>query len=262
MYYDPGETIIIHTAHIQRLLDYPKTTRNQLVHLLAARMGLRTLEIATMRREDINIESGDVYITDSKKHRLYPIPLAWDVAQLIQKLFDETGQEGWLIRRHVAGRKPTHLNKPLSREEIWHIVRRHAVKANVPNPLSYNPRLLRHFFAANFAKGRNNQPGNLEVLRRILRHRSLAYTQVYLARLVFWEDVKAEFNRLQEIPQIERRNDNVSPFWYIEVTEKLNEDFEEAWKSAGYKTRAEALRDQARKLIDALKKTNQSTPTN
>jgi len=38
--------------------------------------------------------------------------------------------------------------------------------------------------------------------------------------------------------------------WTILVTQKLNEDHDEAWKKLGYKSRSEAIRDQARKLIE------------
>lgn len=38
-------------------------------------------------------------------------------------------------------------------------------------------------------------------------------------------------------------------FWYVLITDKLSDDFDKAWKAAGYKSRSEALRDLARKLI-------------
>ena len=43
---------------------------------------------------------------------------------------------------------------------------------------------------------------SLETLRRILRHKNLAYTQVYLSRLVFFEDIQADYDRVHNIPHI------------------------------------------------------------
>lgn len=34
-----------------------------------------------------------------------------------------------------------------------------------------------------------------------MRHKSLAYTQIYLSRLIFYEDIKREMQRLQALPQ-------------------------------------------------------------
>jgi len=79
----------------------------------------------------------------------------------------------------------------------------------------YNLRLLRHYFTATFAIGRDNKPGNLEVLRRILRHKSLAFTQVYSSRLIFYAGIKEEHDRFQRVPQINGPNGGVH-------TEKLH----------------------------------------
>jgi hypothetical protein len=48
------------------------------------------------------------------------------------------------------------------------------------------------------------QHKNLEVLRRILRHKSLAFTQIYLSRLIFWEDMQQEYERIQDAPFVGR----------------------------------------------------------
>lgn len=205
-YPSSAKPIIIHRRDVEKLLAYPKKPRNQLIHELAAYMGFRTGEIVAQRIEWIDYESGRCYVRDSKKHRLYPIPLNYQVAKLAAKVAaDRT--EGLLIRRYEGmGRGESRLDKPLSTKEIWCLVRRHARKAGIPNWQEYTPRLLRHYFAATFAKGRNGKPGNIEVLRRILRHRSLATTQVYLSRLIFFEDVQAEYDRIHALP-IERRDE-------------------------------------------------------
>jgi len=170
-------------------------------------MGLRTGEITTARIENMNLESGNIYITNSKKHHLYPVPVSYDVATLAQKVIGDR-TEGWLIQRR-KGFTGKREGKSLSINALWHIPRRYACKAGIQHWQQYNLRLLRHYFAATFAKGKNGKLGNIEALRRILRHKNLARTQIYLSRLVFWEDIQQEFNRLQKLP-LKRRNMNVN----------------------------------------------------
>jgi len=203
-----AKPVIIHRSDIERLLAYPKKPRNQLIHELAAYMGFRTGEICTERIEWMDFESGKCLVRDSKKHQLYPIPLNYRVAKLVAKVAGDR-TEGLLIRRFEGSwrisRGESHLTEPLSIVEIWRLTRRHARKAGILNWQKYTPRLLRHYFAASFAKGKDGKPGNLEVLRRILRHDSLASTQVYLARLIFFEDVQDEYDRIHKLP-IEKEN--------------------------------------------------------
>lgn len=204
-----AEPIIIHRRDIEKLLAYPKKPRNQLIHELAAYMGFRTGEICTERIEWMDVDSGKCYVEDSKKRVLYPIPLNYSVAKLAQNIA-EGRDEGLLILRFEgrwrSRRGESNLDKPIKPAAIWGIVRRAARKAGIKNWQEVNPRLLRHYFAATFAKGKNNKPGNIEALRRILRHDSLISTQFYLARLFFFEDIQAEYDRIHALP-IERRSE-------------------------------------------------------
>lgn len=209
MYAERSEPIVLRRIDIQKELAYPKPIRDQLVHLLAAHMGFRTGEIASARIEKTDLDSGTIMVLDSKKYKEYPIPIDYETAKLMQVVIEDR-KEGWLIQRHRMAHHGSRWGKPLTDTQIWNIVRRYAIQSQVLSWQSFNPRLLRHYFAATFSKGKNGNPGNLEVLRRILRHKSLAHTQIYLSRLIFWEDIQDEFNRLQQIPQIERRSDHVT----------------------------------------------------
>jgi len=198
-----AKPIIIHRSDIDKLLATRKKPRNQLIHELAAYMGFRTGEICTERIEWFDFETGRCYVMDSKKLELYPIPLNYRVAKLTAKVAgDKT--EGLLIKRFQGGRAikmgDSRYEEPLTGDAIWQVVRRHARKAGIRNWQDYNPRLLRHYFAATFAKGKDGKPGNMEVLRRILRHDSLLSTQFYLARLIFFEDVQDEYDRIHKLP--------------------------------------------------------------
>lgn len=209
MYLQRSKPITLRRADIERLLAYPKPPRDQLIHCLAANMGLRTGEVATARIEYIDYDKGTLFVLDSKKYTPSPVPIDFETANLMQKVSGNR-ESGLLIQRHQCYHGKTRED-PLTIENLWHLVRRYACKTKIANWQEYNLRLLRHYFAATFAfpKDPKKEKGSLEALRRILRHKDLTYTQVYLSRFVFYEDVQAEFNRLRKPPQI-RRNDNVN----------------------------------------------------
>ena len=206
MYHQRRHSIMLRRADIIQELAYPKPYRDQLIHLLAANMGFRTGEIATARIENVNLPTRTIYVTDSKQDREYPIPIDDDSARLMDFIIGNCS-EGWLIQRHHMAHHGSRQGKPLTDTQIWTIVRRYAIKSGIASWKQFNPRLLRHYFAVTFAKGKNGKPGNLEILRTILRHKSLAYTQIYLSRLIFWEDIQGEFNRVHPT---KRRHENVN----------------------------------------------------
>lgn len=206
--YSNAKPIIINRADVERLLARPgRKPRNQLTLELAASMGLRTGEIVEARIEWFDIDHGKCLVMDSKKRELFPVPLNYRVARLVAQVA-EGREKGLLIRRFAGGRHIkkfyVHLEEPLTGDALWQITRTCARKAGIQNWREYTPRLLRHYFAASFAKGKDDKPGNIEVLRRILRHDSLLTTQFYLARLIFFEDIQEEYDRIHALP-IERK---------------------------------------------------------
>jgi integrase len=187
--------IVIHRSHILRLKKFPKPTRDQLCIELATDMGLRSGEISTLRIENIDLEKGKIYIIDSKKKTLYPLALTYEVAQHIDEV--KAGrEEGWLILQ--GKRNAWRRGKPMTTIALCYIWRKWAKRAGIPNWRKYNPRLGRHYFACEWAR----RGGNIEILRRILRHSQLTTTQLYLSRLLFWEDEQAEYQRIMNIPNI------------------------------------------------------------
>ena len=202
-----GDPIIIHRADVEHVLAVGRKPRDQLVLELAALMGLRTGEIVEARIEWFDVEKGTCLVKDSKKDSLEPVPLNYRVARLVLQVA-EGREKGLLIRRFAGGRSVkkfyNRLEEPLTGDAVWQITRACARNAGVQNWRDFTPRLLRHYFAACFAKGKNGKPGNIEVLRRILRHDSLLSTQYYLARLIFFEDIQEEYDRIHALP-IEKR---------------------------------------------------------
>jgi len=192
-----ADAIVIRRADILHVHDYARQNcclRDYLLIRLPMKIGLRTGEICSLRVENINFQDKTFYVLDSKRKRVYPLPLDALTLQLIQDLVGDRST-GYVFTRTVYSRSWSHVKaeNPLHVTTVLVTVKRIAEKAGVQ---SFTPRLLRHFFAAEW----HRQGGSLELLRRILRHKSLAYTQFYLSRLVYFEDLKGEYERLQAGP--------------------------------------------------------------
>lgn len=201
-----SEPIILVRKQFQELLNHSanhEPLRNQLIIDFPTQMGLRTKEIRMAYWEDVDIDSGHLFIRNSKSKHLYPIPISYRIAEKLEA-YRRNGTKGFILRR-LLGCGYSHImkDKPISNKTVWDTWHRVARRAGVQHPEIYTPRLGRHYFAAMFALHPDpRKRGNLEVLRRILRHKSLTYTQIYLSRLIFVEDIKAELDRIRNIPNI------------------------------------------------------------
>ena len=200
-YLDAGQVVILRREDLLKLFREPKILRDELIMELGKGMGLRSGEIRTVRCERVNLDSGLLYVRDSKNYHVYPLPMSLRIAELIEKYMDKR-EEGWLLRPlKTVNVKRVALGQPLSRQALADVVKHYARKAGIPNWREYQPRMLRYWFAAEWVRRRRN----IEVLRRILRHKSLTYTQIYVSKLIFWEDVKREYDSFHALP-IERRD--------------------------------------------------------
>lgn len=200
--FDPGPPIIIIRLDFQKLFQYSELhepLRNQLIIDLPCKMGLRSGEITRLLWQDLDIKTGRLIIRDSKSKRRYPIPVNYTLAQKLEEYREEQDypKKGLLMRRFkYSPFSQKHHNRPMHPTNILRVWHKMSKRAELENPKMFTPRLGRHYFAADWSK----RGGNMEVLRRILRHKNLAYTQIYLSRLVFYEDVKQEFDRIYELP--------------------------------------------------------------
>lgn len=202
-----AEAIVIRRVDVLKVHDYARAhagLRDYLIIRLPLKIGLRTGEICSLKIERINFEQRDFEVLDSKKHRFYPLPLDPVTLQLIKDLVAGRS-EGFVFRQEKAWTQKR-AEKPLTLQAVWWIVHHTAEKAGVKN---FNPRWLRHYFAANWL-AEMKQPDSkktMEGLRRILRHKNLTATQVYLSRLTFFEDLKDEYQQTQH-PYVDRPQQN------------------------------------------------------
>lgn len=161
---------------VELLLDAPEVTnalgfrdRTMLEMLYAT--GLRVSELVNLKFEQISFRQGVVRIIGKgNKERLVPVG---EVAM------------GWLeeymtqARKTILGERQcdylfvTNRADSMTRQAFWHIIKRHAKKAQINKELS--PHTLRHAFATHLL----NHGADLRVVQLLLGHSDLSTTQIY-----------------------------------------------------------------------------------
>jgi len=192
-----GEAIIIRRSDVEHIHDYARehaSPRDFLIIHIPMKIGLRNSEIRTLRIENIDFENHSFEVLDSKKYELFPLPLDMLSLELIQQLIGER-QEGYVFT-HQGSWTQVKAEEPLSRVEIWQITHDIAEQAGVAK---LNPRILRHYFAAHWIF---DLKGNIVVLQRILRHKNLTVTTIYVSKLSFFEDIQKAYEGIQNSPLV------------------------------------------------------------
>jgi integrase len=172
--------------------------------------GLRPGEIASLRWEHVDFNRLTLSVVDVKKKKPFPVPMDLATADYLRELKGNL-EEGWVIKR-LPHNLWQDLETHLSYEVLLYLVKKWARLAGCETWRKIRVYDLRHYFAASWAyPADGKRPGNLHALSRILRHGSLFSTQVYLSRLVFEEDIQAEYNRLQTSPFADAQSGNEAP---------------------------------------------------
>jgi len=186
-----GPTFVLYQRQMIRLLAYPKPAFDQLQIELPCLMGFRVEEVSTWRAEYMNPLEGTTRVLDAKKHELFTVPLNTLVARHAEEVLNGRSTGLVLQRRRHTSLDP---NKPISRIAVWFTWAKWTVKAGLPNASEISPLVGRRFFAAEWAYG---QGLSLVTLQRILRHACYETTIRYVRSLVFFEDVKRDYDRFQ-----------------------------------------------------------------
>ena len=154
-------------------IDQPEGLRDRAMLELMYGAGLRVSELAHLPATAVNLRQGVLRVTGKgSKERLVPI-----------------GEEAqhWLERylqtvRPVVSRKRAQAaelflasdGQPMSRQQCWRQVKRHAAVAGI-DPAKVSPHGLRHSFATHLL----NHGADLRALQMLLGHSSLSTTQIY-----------------------------------------------------------------------------------
>ncbi|HEY6073350.1 MAG TPA: tyrosine-type recombinase/integrase [Anaerolineales bacterium] len=174
---------------LQACLDTFEGRRNRALVALLADSGLRISEALRLRIEDVNFAGRTVNVRAGKGQK---DGVGFFGAETAQHL------RAWLSKRRNAHAED-HLfvdkrGRSLTRGHGVHILHRLSVKAGLPRKVG--PHALRHYAATSILR----QTGDLELVRQVLRHESLAMALRY-AHLTK-PDVSAKFRRASPLDNL------------------------------------------------------------
>lgn len=161
---------------VKRLLDYcdqssPAGQRDYAILLLLARLGLRAGEIAKMKLEDFNWDSGELLI-HGKGAITDRFPLPHDVGKAVAIYLQQSRPT--CSTRLVFVRLRAPYQGFSSSVAICNIVQRALLRANL-HPIHRGAHLLRHSLATRLL----TQGASLAEIGEVLRHRSVQTTELY-----------------------------------------------------------------------------------
>lgn len=160
---------ILHLDTADRLLRATGTERDRLLLMLARYMGLRVSELTKLQIPHLDFRRKLLMVREGKggKDRCLPIP-----SFLVGPL------RGWVAGRRAGPVFPSPRGGHLTTRAVQKMVKRVAVAAGLDDataPRKYHPHGLRHVFASErVAKG-----VDLEALRDLMGHSSIATTSIY-----------------------------------------------------------------------------------
>ena len=173
---------------LERMFSYIIRNRQPRIQVLFEFMldtGCRVSEVAKLDIEDVHLDENWVKIK-GKGSREAIVPIGNRMSDQLYRYIHELRPESNSKALFVTGMGDRY--KPIS---IAGIVRRVMETVNVQG--KHGPHKLRHTFATNYLRN----GGNLESLRRILRHRSISTTQRYLS--LTNEDIRDEHQRFSPL---------------------------------------------------------------
>jgi site-specific recombinase XerD len=178
---------------VRRLLaacpDTYEGRRNKALVALLADSGLRISEALRLRIEDVNFASRVLAVRAGKGQKdgvgFFGAETAQMLRAWLQARRDAVGED--FLFTHAGGR-------PLVRDYGTHLLHRLSVRGGLPRKLG--PHALRHYAATSILR----QTGDLELVRQVLRHESLAMALRY-AHLTK-PDVSRKFRRASPLDNL------------------------------------------------------------
>ena len=183
---------IISDRLIWRVIDYVekhRDLRDRLMFYLLLTRGLRTGEICSLKAEWVDFDNGLIYVMDSKKKVLLPLPLDVKAFNMFEQLLNGR-RKGYVFLR--ARKQLQYAGKPMSVQGVWEFVKRIAEQAGVKN---FNPRMFRRHLAAFWMQ---KAGGHLAELQVIMRHANPQVTWEYANQFAFAEEISKEASRVTD----------------------------------------------------------------
>jgi len=162
---------------VAAIVETPDTTRpdglrdRALLELLYG-CGLRASEAIALRVDDANLEGGYIMAT-GKGSRQRLVPMGAQAIASIRRYL-EAGRERLVKRGEPAALFLNRSGGALSRQAVWHLLKRSARRAGV-RAAAVSPHTLRHCFASHLLEG----GADLRSVQAMLGHADISTTQIY-----------------------------------------------------------------------------------
>jgi integrase/recombinase XerD len=161
-------------AEMERLLEAPDTStpegvRDRTLFELMYATGLRVTEVATLPLANVDVDSGLLQCSGKgSKQRRIPVGRS-AVAWLLRY---QAARRALLAGRESPRLFVGYLGRPLTRQNVWALLKRAAEKAGVEG---VTPHVLRHSFATHLLE----HGADTRSVQAMLGHSDLATTQIY-----------------------------------------------------------------------------------
>jgi len=134
--------------------------------------GLRVTELIELELPDVILEEGVVRVF-GKGGKARLVPLGRVALEWLERYFQEA-RPVLMAGRVCDTVFVTHRGAGLTRQTFWHVIKRHARRADV-DPVRLSPHTLRHAFATHLI----NHGADLRVVQLLLGHSDITTTQIY-----------------------------------------------------------------------------------
>ena len=175
--------------------DHFKTIRNHLIFEIFYQTGIRRMELLQLKTSKIDLTNKSIIVTGKRnKERL--IPITQDLTEKIRQFIAYKNKFGipyeYLFTNETG--------KILSEKYIYNLIHNYLTTATTKHKKS--PHMLRHTFASHLL----HNGAEINSIKEILGHSSLAATQVYTHNNI--EDLKKVFNQSHPFGHKNKKNKN------------------------------------------------------
>ena len=167
---------VMSSQQVERLLDAPDVAsplgiRDRAILEVLYASGMRVSELTSVELPAVNLRQGLIRVTGKGgKDRLVPLgehALDWITC------WCEGPRRRWVEATGSSALFVSARGRPLTRQAVWHRIRRHARSAAIGEGVS--PHKLRHSFATHLL----DHGADLRVVQLLLGHADLGTTQIY-----------------------------------------------------------------------------------
>ncbi|SHN03306.1 tyrosine-type recombinase/integrase [Polaribacter sp. KT 15] len=158
-----------------------ETLRNKLLVELLYSTGIRRAELISLKLQDINSTNNTIKVLGKRNKERY-VPILPSVLISIKKYLQERNKEGFVSEYLLITSKGNKLYETL----VYRII--NSYFSEVSSKVKKSPHILRHSFATHLL----NEGADLNSVKELLGHSSLASTQIYASNSL--EAIKKVYN--------------------------------------------------------------------